>query len=153
MTATRMAVQSARIPALLVLLWATAPPVEVLNRPILQLRQVWGPWALVSAVSVAFVVVMLVGRRQRHPWVVLVIEAAVAAAVALVPPVYWVIWGGIDSWSTAMTGGFAQPLAMAWLGVVGLRALDQVRDARETADPEGNGDGSSAQVPRTIGLD
>ena len=47
---------------------------------------------------------------------------------------YWLTWGGIDDfWFIALTGGFAQPLAMAWLGVVGLRAFHQVRAASAMA--------------------
>ena len=86
-TAVRTALPVARIPVLLMLLWATALPIEDMNRATarLDVSSYWGPWALVSLVSMAFVVVMLVGRRRWHPWPVLVVEAGVAATVAFVP--------------------------------------------------------------------
>ena len=94
-----------------------------------QMDELWAPWAAVSVVSVLFVVVMLVGRRRWHPWVVLAVEAVVAAVLAFVPPVQWVVWFGLDGWLDAMVGGFVQPLAVAWLGVVVLRGFHQLRDA------------------------
>lgn len=124
-----MAAQWIRLPALLALLWAATPPVVALDQALSRLQgwEVWVSWAQLSVMSMVFVVVMLVGRLERHPWVLLAIEAGVAATVAFVPPIYWVTWRGIDSWSMAMTGGFAQPLAAAWLGVVVLRAFHQLR--------------------------
>lgn len=150
MTTTWTAGQWVRIPVLLALLWATAPPLEALDRAVSRLDEqaLWLPWLSVSVLGMAFVVVMLTGRRQPHSWVVLAVEAGVAAVVAFVPPAYWVMWGGLwgtwiggmEPWAVAMSGGFAQPLAMAWLGVVGLRILHQLRGAPEavpgtTSDP------------------
>ena len=102
----------------------------------LQMDELWAPWAGVSLVCVLFVTVMLVGRRRRHPWLVLVVEAVVAAVLAFVPPLQWVLWFSIGGWSNTMVGGFVQPLAVAWLGVVVLRGFHQLRDADSTAGPE-----------------
>ena len=137
MSAGRTAVQLARIPALVVLLWSAAWPVEVKNRALAQVSmEDYRPaWALIALLSLVFVGVMLAGRRDWHPWVVLAAEGVVAGVVALVPPLYWATWFGVGgSWVTAMGGGSAQALAMAWFGVVGLRALHQSREARR---PEG----------------
>lgn len=101
----------------------------------LQMDELWAPWAGVSLVCVLFVIVMLVGRRRWHPWLVLVVEAIVAAVLAFVPPLQWVLWFSIGGWSTTMVGGFVQPLAVAWLGVVVLRGFHQLRDADGTSGP------------------
>jgi hypothetical protein len=67
---------------------------------------------------------------------VLAAEAIAASVVALVPPMDWVTSLGIGgSWVNAMVGGAAQPLAMAWLGVVGLRSFHQLRGPRTTGSP------------------
>jgi hypothetical protein len=143
----RTALQLARIPALLMLLWAAARPAEAKSRAIarVSLEDYRLAWALLALISLAFVVVMLAGRRRWHPWVVLAVEGAVAGVVALVPPIDWVTWLGVGgSWATAMGAGFAQGLAMAWLGVVGLRAVHQLREAPEAVSPSGGRDAASA---------
>lgn len=157
MTATWTTGQWARIPVLLALLWATAPPLEALSRAVSRLDEqaLWLPWLSASVLGMAFVVVMLAGRRQQHSWGVLAVEAVVAAIVAFVPPAYWVMWGGIwttwiaglEPWALAMGGGFAQPLAMAWLGVVGLRVVQHLRGAPE-AGPGTTSDPSVAAAER-----
>ena len=126
----RTTLQLARILVLLFLLRATGWYVEAIRESMtrLQVDGVWGSWAAVSLVSVLFVVVMLVGRRRWHPWVVLAVEAVFAAVLAFVPPIQWVIWFGLNGWLNAMVGGFVQPLAVAWLGVVVLRGFHQLRD-------------------------
>lgn len=126
----RTTLQLARILVLLFLLRATGWYINAIHQAQtrLQMDELWVPWSAVSFVSVLFVVVMLVGRQRWHPWVVLAVEAVVAAVLAFVPPVQWVIWFGIGGWN-AMVGGFVQPLAVAWLGVVVLRGFHQLREA------------------------
>lgn len=127
----RTALQLARILALLFLLRATGWYATTIRAEVarVQMDELWVPWAGVSLVCVLFVVVMLVGRRRWHPWVVLGVEAVVAAVLAFVLPVQWVLWLGLGGWSNAMVGGFVQPLAVAWLGVVVMRGVHQLRDA------------------------
>ena len=108
----------------------------------MQMGELWAPWAGVSLVCVLFVVVMLVGRRRWHPWLVLVVEAVVAAVLAFVPPLQWVLWFSIGGWSTTMVGGFVQPLAVAWLGVVVMRGFHQRRDADDPPGPERSAGGA-----------
>lgn len=130
MTARTIAIlQALRIPVLLVLLRATAQPIDDLNtaRSQLQLEAVWGPWVTVSVLSLGFVALVLVARRRRHPWLVLGAEVVIAAVLALVPPLQWVLWLGIGGWIHALVAGFAQPLSMAWLGVVAVTAYHQAR--------------------------
>ena len=131
MTTGRTTLQLARIILLLFLLRATGWYVNDLHQGVtrLQVDEVWAPWTGVSLVSGLFVTVMLVGRRRWHPWIVLAVEAIVAAVLAFVPPVQWVIWFGINGWLNALVGGFVQPLAVAWVGVVVLRGFHQLRDA------------------------
>ena len=139
----RTTLQLARILALLFLLRATGWYVNDVHQGVtrIQMEELWRPWAAVSVVSVLFVVVMLVSRRRWHPWAVLTVEVVVAAALAFVPPVQWVLWFGLDGWLNAMVGGFVQPLAVAWLGVVVLRGFHQLRDA-DTPGPQ-RSDGST----------
>lgn len=152
MSSGRTALQLARIPALLMVLWSAAGPAEAKTRAIahVSLEDYRLAWALIALLSLVFVVVMLGGRRRRHPWVVLAVEGAVAGVVALVPPLDWVTWFGVGgSWVTAMGGGFAQALAMAWLGVVGVQAFHQLREAPEAVSPPGGRDTASpAQAGR-----
>lgn len=133
----RTALQLGRILVLVFLLRATGWYVSAIQHGVtrMQMDALWGPWALVSLVSVLFVVVVLVGRRWWHPWAVLAVEAIVAAVLAFVPPWQWLLWFGIGGWGGAMIGGPVQPLAVAWLGVVALRGFHQSRDA-DTAAPQ-----------------
>lgn len=133
----RTALQVARIIALLLLLRTTGWYAAT-TRPRLvamQLDDLWVPWAGISLISVLFVTVMLVGRRRWHPWGVLGVEALVAAVLAFMMPVQWVLWLGVGGLSNTMTGGFVQPLAVAWLGVVVARGVHQRRDA-EASSPQ-----------------
>jgi hypothetical protein len=135
---------------LLILLWSTAWPTQAKTRAIagVSAEDYRGAWALVSLLSLAFVVVVLVGRRRWHPWVVLAVEGVAAGVVALIPPIDWVMRLGVGgSWVNAMGGGFAQPLAMAWLGVVGLRAFHQLREAQE-AESRAGGSGDAVSITR-----
>ena len=155
MRAGRTARQLARIPVLLVLLRATGWYAESLTQAQmgvqrLQLGEVWGLWGIVSLISLAFVVVMLAGRRRWHPWAVLAIESVVAGALAFVPPLQWVVWFHISGWTTTMVAGFVQPLAMAWLGVVGLRAFHQLGGTRAVTSPSSDG-GDAAPQPADKG--
>lgn len=145
MQAGRTARQLSRILVLLFLLRATGWYVNAIHQAQtrLQMDELWGPWAAVSLVSLLFVIVMLVGRRRWHPWIVLAAEAVVAAVVAFVPPLQWVLWFGIGGWLNAMVGGFMQPLAMAWLGVVALRGFHQLRDGDTAAPRRSGGEGAA----------
>ena len=88
----------------------------------------WGPWAATTLLGFAFVVIALIGRSRQQSWVVLGLEALVAGVVALVPPISWIMWLGVGgSWVTAMTSGFAQPLAIAWLSIVAVCAFHPLR--------------------------
>lgn len=125
------ALQLARIPVLLLLLWATGWPAQAKMEATarISMEDYWGPWAITVLLGFVFVVVALLGRLHPHPWPVLAIEALVAGVVALVPPLSWVLWLGIgSSWVTAMIGGLAQPLAITWLTIVGFRAFGEMRE-------------------------
>jgi hypothetical protein len=146
----RLVLQVLRTPALLMLLWLTGPAVEARYRAMNRFaaEEMRGQWALVCLLGTAFVVVMLVGRRHRQPWALLAVEAAVAAAIAYVPPLTWITWGGVDGpGAAALVGGLAQPLAMAWLGVTGLCVVEQLRGRQDAAGP--SGDGKSPGVAHT----
>lgn len=147
MNQARTALQLARILVLLFLLRATglftSDIAEGVTR--IQMERVWGLWAGVSLVSVLFVAMMLVGRRRWHSWPVLGVEGVVAAVLAFVPPLQWVLWFKISDWTTMMVDGFVQPLAVAWLGVVVLRGFHQLRDA-DTASPRSSDGGSEASA-------
>ncbi len=131
------ALQAVRTPALLLLLWAMHWPLEPLewNLRRLNVSDARLPWAYVCVISLAFVVVMLAGRHRMHPWAVLAVEGGVAGLVAFVPPWRWLWWESSlgQPWTRAMSGRFAQPLAVAWFGVVLVLALRQYRRARVAA--------------------
>jgi hypothetical protein len=137
----RTGLQLARIVVLLVLLRATGwyADIRIQQTSPLEPGELWGPWTVVSLVSVLFVAMVLVGRLHRHAWSVLTIEAAVAAVLAFVPPLQWVVWFGVGpGWIPTMGGGFVQPLAVAWLGVVvavGFRQLRATRAAVSRPSP------------------
>ncbi len=124
------AVQLARVPVLMLLLWTTGwtAQAKVEARAEVSMADYWGPWAVSLLLSLVFVVLALLGRLRWHSWLVLAIEAVVAGVVAIVPPLSWVLWLGVGgSWVTAMTGGLAQPLGLTWLTVVGFCAVRQMR--------------------------
>ncbi|WP_298746525.1 hypothetical protein [uncultured Serinicoccus sp.] len=125
------ALQLARIPVLLMVLWATGWPVRATADALAEVSMAdyWGLWALTVLLSLAFVVLALLGRLSPHPWFVLAVEGLAAGVIAVVPPVSWVLWLGVGgSWVTAMSGGLAQTLAVTWLVVVGFRAVRQTRN-------------------------
>lgn len=131
------ALQLARIPGLLLLLWATGWPVQAKVEAMTRIstQDYWAPWAITVLLGFVFVVVALLGRLQPHPWPVLAIEAICACVVAVVPPLSWVLWLGIGgSWVTAMVSGFAQPLAITWLSIVGFRAFNQIRSGQTSQE-------------------
>ncbi|WP_022924543.1 hypothetical protein [Serinicoccus marinus] len=127
----------ARIPVLLILLLATGSVSEAKMSALarVSMEDYWGAWAISLVVSLVFVVVVLIGRRLPHRWLVLAVEAVVAAVIAIVPPIAWVLWLGIGgTWVTAMTYGVAQPLAITWLTIVGFCAFRQLRDDSTSRD-------------------
>ncbi len=138
------ALQAVRTPALLVLLWAMHWPLEPLESALrrLNVSDARLPWAYVCLISLAFVVVMQAGRHRIHPWALLPVEGIVAGFVAFTPPWRWLSWESSlgQPWTRAMTDRFAQPLAVAWFGVVLLLALRQYRRAR-VADTTTESDG------------
>lgn len=132
------ALQLSRIVVLLLLLRATAGPTASVQRVAagMDLGGVVRTSIVTSLISLLFVVVLLVGRRRRHPWVVLTLEALIAAVLAFVPAVLWTLWFGVRGWTNAMVEGPVQPLAVAWLGVVVVLGFHQLRDpvdARSTS--------------------
>ncbi len=104
-----------------------------------------------SLVALAFVGVMLVGRRTWHPWVVLGLEATIAGVLAFVPAVLWMVWFEVNDWTVALNMGWVQPLAVAWLGVVVLRGIHQWREPgpRAFAEAAAKGDASPSDAPAT----
>jgi hypothetical protein len=125
------ALQVARIPVLLLLsLWAASEVTEDL--PFVSgAKDAWVSWVSLSLISLTFVLVVLVGRRRWHPWAVLGAEALVAAVLAFLPPFQWILWfGPPPAWAATLLSGFVQPLAMAWFGVVVVRAFHQARGGK-----------------------
>lgn len=147
------AFQLARIPILVGLLLLTGPLMLSGMRAAAEIKieAVWGPWTLLAAIMIAFVVVMLVARQRRHPMAILTIEGLVAAALGLVPPIQWVSWFGISGAFIEATGGtiglfgIMQPLAIAWLGVVVFTGTRQIR-ADDPADDASSNAPSERQV-------
>ena len=94
-------------------------------------------WPSVVAVMVVFAAVTVIGRHRASP-AVLAVEAVVAVPLAFVPPVQWVLWFGVGTFTvfTDATGGafgpvgLMQPLATMWLAVVLVTAIDLVRGGR-----------------------
>ena len=139
--------QLARIPVLLMLLLLTARAIEAMNWSVatMSTERYFGAWFLGALLSLVFVAVVLVGRLRRHPWAILVMEALAAGVVALIPPLVWIRYLGIDGfWVDAMMFGSAQPLGIAWLGAVGLRAFHQVRGVPEATAPLDRGASTSS---------
>ena len=137
MGSKREVLMLARIPVLLILLLATGSVSEAKMSALarISMEDYWGPWAITLVLSLVFVVVALLGRRLPHRWLVLAVEAVVAAVIAIVPPIAWVLWLGIGgTWVTAMTYGVAQPLAITWLTIVGFCAFRQLRDDPTSRD-------------------
>ncbi|WP_281964300.1 hypothetical protein [Serinicoccus marinus] len=137
MGSKREVLMLARIPVLLILLLATGSVSEAKMSALarISMEDYWGAWAISLVVSLVFVVVALLGRRLPHRWLVLAVEAGVAAVIAFVPPIAWVLWLGIGgTWVTAMTYGVAQPLAITWLTIVGFCAFRQLRDDPTSRD-------------------
>ncbi len=125
--------QLARVLVLLALLRATEWYVTSRPQPPGEMGDLWRPWVVASVISALFVAVMLAGRRYRHSWVVLVVETVLAAGLAFILPVQWMVWFGVGGWRNAMASGFVQPLAMAWLGVAIAVGVRQFRAARAVA--------------------
>ncbi len=126
----RTALQLTRMVVLLALLRATGWYANARDQrtTMLDTGELWGPWAVVSLVSLLFVALVMVGRGHWHAWAVLAAEGVVAGVLAFVLPLQWVLWFGLgDGWSTAMVGGFVQPLAVAWVAVVAAVGFRQLR--------------------------
>lgn len=145
----RSGLQVARVPALLVLLML-AGPAQARLRPALNALDIeavrWPALALV-ALTAAFMVVVLVGRRIRHPAWLLVVEAILAGLLGLLLPL-WDLWPltGRLAWPPAvlepLAEAFSHPavltfgqaanwltivLALAWLVLVAATAFRQAR--------------------------
>lgn len=98
-----------------------------------ELGEEWRAWLVAVLIIVAFAVVLLLGRRRREPWPVLVTEAVVAAPLAFVPPLQWVDWLGSGHWySPLFLGSIVPALAVVWLVVVLTAAFRQLRGVRPT---------------------
>lgn len=128
------ALQIARIPLLVVLLAAASPFLRAAHRVASrgEVGGIWSAWLPLVVLAVAFVALMHLGRRRRHPWVTLVGEALVAGVLGFVPAVAWIVWFGIHPWTRLAGGdssfvGLMQPLAIAWLGVVIVAWVKQTR--------------------------
>lgn len=113
-----------RIPLLLALMLATAPLLPRYAREVLRIDPVaaLGPWLLLVAIAVVFLVVALAGRDHRHAGWLLTLEAVISLILVLVPPILWFVLFGRGVLANAMgatTGNtFVQALAVAWLVVV-----------------------------------
>lgn len=128
---TATGLQLSRIVVLLLLLRVAAQPAgpRELAATTVNIDGVVRASIVMSLISLLFVVVLLVGRRRHHPGALLTVEALIAAVLALVPPVMWTVWFGVNGWTNALVEGPAQPLAAAWLGVAALRGFQQLRGA------------------------
>lgn len=125
--------QTARIPALLAVLWLAEGLevrwMSVLREGVPATSEVW-MWSVgATLVTIAFTVVLLLGRRRRHPALVLVAELVIGLALALVPPLMWVTWFGIGGWTDVLLGSTVRTLGAVWLVVVVLHLVRRRRDA------------------------
>jgi hypothetical protein len=130
--------QLARIPVLLALLASSdrraRDLVAVTTR--LDTAALWPAWIFLVAIMLGFATVMLVGRSAHHPVAILGLEAALAAILGLVPPMYLVLWFGVGRFSGTLLVGLVQPLALTWLVVVVSTAVRQLRRAGDaTSSP------------------
>lgn len=128
-----------RIPVLIVLLGSMRPSFEAMASAIsrLDIGAMWQPWAMVTAVGLAFVAVCLFDRSRQHLRTVLLVEAVVAAFLAL-PKFQLIMWipalqdvGGTVSLSTL--NDFTWALAITWLATALMTLARQIR-ARTAAD-------------------
>lgn len=128
-----------RIPVLIILLGSTGPSFEAMTGAISRLDAdaMWEPWAMMTAVGLVFVAVCLVDRSRQHLRTVLLLEAVVAAFLAL-PKFQLMQWipaldsvGGTVSLSTL--NDFTWALAITWLVTAVMTLARQIR-ARTPAD-------------------
>lgn len=127
-----------RMPLLVALLVATAWPNAEMHGAMtrLDLDAYWPAWAQMAIIGMVFVALMLLGRRRRQPWWLLILEGAVAGVLAFVPPGLWTLWLGVGGrFAQASRAGFMQPLAMAWLGIVLAAAVWQRQSANAVRPP------------------
>ena len=139
MKAGPLSLQIARVIVLLALLRSTGWYGELRSQregPLVA-TEAWGSCAVISLISVAFIACVLVGRQVRHPWAVVGVEAAVAAVLAFVPPLQWVLWFGTTEWVATLGAGFVQPLAVAWFVVVVAVGYRQMRTRTASNSSDG----------------
>lgn len=113
-------------------------PVELLRRSLMghtdrmDLAAAALPWVGLLVLGVLFIAVVLFRRGRDESRVLLVVEALVAAVIAMAP---WVLsgpsWGRTEallvlSMRSTATGGFVAALAIAWLVIV-IRRLGEGR--------------------------
>lgn len=129
-----------RIPVLIVLLGSTGPSFEEMAWAISRLDPdaMWEPWAMMTAVGLVFVAVCLFDRSRQHLRTVLLLEAVIAAFLAL-PKVQLMQWipglegvGGTVSLSTL--NDFTWALAITWLVTAVMTLARQLRTSAETAE-------------------
>jgi uncharacterized membrane protein YhaH (DUF805 family) len=124
---------AARIPVLVGLMGVVVLRSDELARgyAIMDGSGYWARWALLTAAGLAFVAVLLLGRRRSQAWVLLGIEAVAAAGFAFAPqrpeawPWPWARW--LDNGIFGVGAGTWQLLGLVWLGVVVTAAIAQWR--------------------------
>ena len=125
--------QIARIPLLVVLLivMQEAAHQTVRSAQEAEAALLWPDWPLFVFLGLGFVAVALVGRDARHqPWL-LAVEIGAAAILAVVPTLGWAaLLDPVTDFVVMHQLGYAQPLAMAWLGIAVHAAVRQRRRAR-----------------------
>ena len=92
----------------------------------------WPIWVALVPSAGALVAVALLGRERHHPPATLAMEGLLAAVLGLIPPIQWFRWFGVNAFVEAAgfhqsDVTFLQPLAIAWLVIVGVTAVRQVR--------------------------
>jgi hypothetical protein len=136
-THASLLLQFARVPVLVGLLLAAGTPQHELVRAFarLDVGAAWRPWLVLVVLAAGFVALALVGRRRRHPPGVLALEGLPAAVIGLIPPFLWIGWFGLGPFlvaTGAATGSmFWHVLGVAWLVIVVMTAVRQVRASRE----------------------
>lgn len=94
----------------------------------------WVPWVLLTALTWIFAAVLLAGRGDPQPRWILVVQAAVAAVLGLIPPAQWSLWLGASAANRVfgtLVGpvSFIQPLALVWFAVVVRNAIRPATDS------------------------
>jgi len=125
-----------RVPVLLVLLLAGGLLLPRYTREVMLFDVVAaiGPWLLLVAIAVIFVVIATTGRDHHHPGPLLTVEIVISGVLVLAPQIVWAQLLGANLVTDALGGRsgnvFAQILAVVWL-VAAVRTLTgQRRSAR-----------------------